>query len=198
MHVYSRTPQVMDFSLDVKNSLRHSKTTNLELLWSTGNTRAGQTSILGPTLSVVGPNSVCQMDSVRVQYGLSLVLLRSYAEHRGIHIADVLFYFCMQFGDVRYPLAMLRFFSMPDEGILAESSGTVYLCDQLDGPDGIFVLPVTDIHTVVSMFPEMEVSPTGQISLTSKFSLMCHTFIELSTFSSDGLFDEDYDNNTGM
>lgn len=101
----------------------------------------------------------------------------------------------MYFSTSACDLAMLRFFSMPDEGILADSSGTVYLCDQLDGPEGIVILPITSIHTVVSMFPEMEVSPTGQISLTGKFSLMHHTFIELSMFSSDGLFNKDYDDN---
>jgi hypothetical protein len=112
-----------------------------------------------------------------------------------MRIANVLFYFCMRFGNARYPLAMLRLFSVPDEGILAESSGTVYLCNELDGPGSIIVIPVTAIRSVVSMFPEMEVSPTGQISLTGKFSLMRHAFIELSSFSTDGLFDEDYDDN---
>jgi hypothetical protein len=80
----------------------------------------------------------------------------------------------------------LKLFSMPDKGILDESSGTVYMCNQLNGPGSVIVPPVTTIHSVVSMFPEMEVSLTGQISLTGKFSLMCHTFIELSTFTLDG------------
>jgi hypothetical protein len=62
-----------------------------------------------------------------------------------MRIADVQFYFYLRFGDARYPLAMVRLFSLPDEDILAESSGTVYLCDQLDGPEGIVVVPVTAI-----------------------------------------------------
>lgn len=112
----------------------------------------------------------------------------------GLRIVDVQFYFYLRFGDAQYPLAMVRLFSHPDEDILAESSGTVYLCDQLHGPEGIVVVPVTAILSVVSMFPETKVTPTGQISLTGKFSLMHHAFIELLTFSSDGLFEEDYDN----
>ena len=111
-----------------------------------------------------------------------------------MRIADVQFYFYLRFGESSYPLAMLRLFSKPDEDILAESSGTVYLCDQSDGPASVIVVPVTAIYSVVSMFLDMEVSPTGQITLTGKFSMMRHAFIELATFSSDGLFDEDYDN----
>ena len=111
-----------------------------------------------------------------------------------MHIADVQFYFYLRFGESSYPLAMLRLFSKPDKDILAESSGTVYLCDQSDGPASVIVMPVTAIYSVVSMFPDMEASPTGQITLMGKFSMMRHAFIELVTFSSDGLFDEDYDN----
>ena|ERR1700691_6094247 len=107
-----------------------------------------------------------------------------------MRIADVLFYFYLRFGDTRYPLAMVNLFSTPDTDILAQSSDTVYLCNLLDGPDGIAVVPVTAIRSVVAMFPEMEVSPLGQITLTGKFSLMRHAYIELSKFS-DGLFEED-------
>jgi hypothetical protein len=111
----------------------------------------------------------------------------------GLRIADVQFYFYLRFGDSRHPLAMLKLFSQPDEEILAESSGTVYLCDHPDGPASIVVVPVTAIQLVISMFPDMEVSPTGQISRTGKFSMMRHAFINLVTFALDGLFEEDYD-----
>jgi hypothetical protein len=111
-----------------------------------------------------------------------------------VRVANVLFYFYLRFGDARYPLAMLRLFSLPDEGILAESSDTVHLCDPLDGPEGLVVVPVTAICSVVAMFPETAVGPAGQMTLTGKFSLMRHAYIDLATFSSDGLFEEDYDN----
>jgi hypothetical protein len=108
-------------------------------------------------------------------------------------IVDVLFYFYLQFGNYQYPLAMLNLFSLLDEAILSDSSGTVYLCEPLDGPAGIITVPITTIHSVVSMFPEMEVSTSGQISKTGKFSMMCHAFIKLAMFLLDGLFNEDYD-----
>jgi hypothetical protein len=110
-----------------------------------------------------------------------------------MRIANVLFYFYLRFGNTRHPLAMLSLFSTADQDILADSSDTVYLCDPLDGPEGLAVVPVTAIRSVVSMFPEMEVNPACQISLTGKFSLMRHAYIELSTYASDGLFKDDYD-----
>lgn len=110
-----------------------------------------------------------------------------------MRIAKVLFYFYLLFGDTQHPLAMLSLFSDADEGILAESSGTVYLCDPIDGPEGLAVVPITAIHSVVSMFPETEVNLAGAISHTGRFSLMRHAYIELSKYSSDGLFEDDYD-----
>lgn len=109
-----------------------------------------------------------------------------------MRIADVQFYFYL-FGETQYPLAMLKLFSLPDEDTLSNSSGTVYLCDQLNGPASLVVMPITAINSVVSMFPEMEVSTSSQISLIGKFVMMCHAFIELASFSLDGLFNEDYD-----
>ena len=108
-------------------------------------------------------------------------------------IASVLFYFYILFGDTRNPLAMLSLFSTPDKDILADSSDTVFLCDPLDGPESLAVVPITAIQSVVSMFPETRVNTDGDISLTGKYSLMRHAFIELSTYSSDGLFEDDYD-----
>jgi hypothetical protein len=88
---------------------------------------------------------------------------------------------------------MATLFSVPDMEILAKSSDTVYLCDPLDGRDGLVVVPITAIHSVVSMFPEMEVGQDGHISLTGKFALMWHAFIELASFAPDGLFEDDFD-----
>lgn len=96
----------------------------------------------------------------------------------------------MRFGDVRYPLAMINLFSGPDAGILAESSGTVYLCSPLLGREGVAVVPISAVHSVVSMFPEMQVDQSGNISTSGKFSLMRHAYIELARFTPDGLFEE--------
>ena len=51
-----------------------------------------------------------------------------------MRIADVVFYFFMCFGDSLYPLAMVDLFSLPDQNLLSILSGTVYLCDPLQGP----------------------------------------------------------------
>jgi hypothetical protein len=88
---------------------------------------------------------------------------------------------------------MVSLFSVPDPTVLSDSSKTVYLCDPLDGPDGLLVIPVTSIHSVVSMFPDMEVTQDGRISETGKFSLMRHAYIELAHISDGGLFDDDDD-----
>ena len=40
---------------------------------------------------------------------------------------NLLYFFCLHFGDVRYPLAMVKVFSNPDGYVLLQSSGTVYL-----------------------------------------------------------------------
>jgi hypothetical protein len=148
-------------------------------------------SMLKPhQMSCVEVMLLCNLGLLLFILTLSLQILHE----GGMRIADVQFYFYLQFGEAWYPLAMLRLFSMPDEDILANSSSTVYLCDPSDGPAGVVVVLVTSIHSVVSMFPDMEVSPSGQISLTGKFSMMHHAFIELTAFSSDRLFDEDYNN----
>lgn len=89
-----------------------------------------------------------------------------------------------------HSLAMAKLFSLPDAAILEESSDAVYLCDYLDQP---VVIPVTTIHSVVSMFPELQVTPDGQIHETKKFSLMRHPLIELVQYRPD-IFDNDDDN----
>ena len=105
-----------------------------------------------------------------------------------MRIADVQFYFCMRFGDNLHPLAMVSLFSLPDEDILSVSSHMVYLCNTLVG---LAVVPITDIYSVVAMFPDMKASQDGSITTTGKFALMRHAYIELAPFNSGELFDED-------
>jgi hypothetical protein len=111
----------------------------------------------------------------------------------GTHIGNVSFYFYIRFGEVQHPLAMVSLFSLPDTAVFAESSGAVYLSEPLPAPEGLVVLLVTDILSVVAMFPDMQVSEDGMISETGKFSLMRHAFIELAPFADGGLFDDDDD-----
>ena len=109
----------------------------------------------------------------------------------GTRIANVQFYFYIRFGNVRHPLAMVLMFSLPDADVFTESSETVYLSELLSTQDGIVVIPVTAIHSVVSMFPETRVTDNGRILETEKFSLMRHAFHELAQFSNGELFEEE-------
>ena len=64
---------------------------------------------------------------------------------------------------------MVELFSEPDVEVLLESSRTVYLCDP---QESVTVLSIQSVHSVVAMFPNMQVDPSGNISLTGKFSLI--------------------------
>jgi hypothetical protein len=105
-----------------------------------------------------------------------------------MQIANMAFYLFMCFGDAQYPLMMVQLFSTPDKNVLQELSETVYLSEPLEG---LVVVPISAIQTVVAMFLEMVVSQEGHIERTGKFSLMRHLYIELSTFSVDGFADKD-------
>lgn len=66
---------------------------------------------------------------------------------------------------------MVDLFSKPDANILADLSGTVHLCDP---NNGVAVVSIVLLHSVVAMFPDMQVNPLGVISVTGKFLLMQH------------------------
>src|ERR1700730_14762399 len=108
-------------------------------------------------------------------------------------IANVLYYFYLQFDDLKYPLTMVYLFSVPNASLLSQSSQTVYLCDVLEGRDAIRVIPITSIHSVISMFPDLKVTPAGEIVNTQKFALLRHPFIGLAKYNSEGLFEEEDD-----
>ena len=105
-----------------------------------------------------------------------------------ICIANILYYFCLCFGEVWLPLAMAELFSEPDAEVLSESSGTVYLCDQREC---LALLPITSIHSVIAMFPNTQVDLSGNISVTGRFSLMQHPYVEVAEFTSDQTFDNE-------
>ena len=93
----------------------------------------------------------------------------------------------MCFGESKYPLAMVNLFSLPDANILLASSGAVYLCDPLQG---LVVISIASIRSVVAMFPEMVIDEDGKVERTGKFSLMRHAYIELAKYSSDSFANE--------
>ena len=74
--------------------------------------------------------------------------------------------------NVRYLSAMVRLFSKPDPEIFDESHGTVYLSELVGGRDGLRVVPVMAIHSLVCMFPESKVNNDRNITHTGKYALM--------------------------
>jgi hypothetical protein len=88
-----------------------------------------------------------------------------------MHIANVSYYFYLWFDDLEYPLAVVNLFSFPDATLLSHSSQTIYLCNALEGVDAIRVIPITSIKSVVSMFPDLKVTPDGTVVDTQKFAL---------------------------
>jgi hypothetical protein len=152
------------------------------------------------SLSLVQDNYDNQTLSSFVHRGKSLYLHISYGTINSstqisykekICIANVLYYFCLCFGDVWYPLAMVEIFSKPDADIVSESTGTVYLCNP---QEGIAVVSIMLVHSVVAMFPDTQVEPSGNITLTGKFSLMQHPYIEVAQFTSDNFFEDEEEN----
>jgi len=113
-----------------------------------------------------------------------------------MRIANISYYFYLQFGDLLYPLAVINLFSFPDTTLLSQSSQTVYLCNALEGQDAIKVIPITSIKSVISMFPDLKVTPEGELGNTQKFALLRHPFIELAKYNTEGLFDEEDDDDT--
>ena len=46
------------------------------------------------------------------------------------------------------------------------------------------------------MFPDLKVTPDGKLVNTQKFALLRHPFIKLAKYNTDGLFDEEDDEET--
>ena len=108
------------------------------------------------------------------------------------------FYFLVEFGQDHYPLAMISMFSLPNTEILNDSSETVYLCEPMTSEEGLVVLPVNAILSVVSMFPELQVTQDRVILDTGKFSLMYHMFIGLAHITDEILFEGDNEELHGL
>ena len=83
---------------------------------------------------------------------------------------------------------MVRLFSTPDPEIFAHSHETVYLSELITGRDGLRVIPVTAIHSLVCMFPEFQVNGASDTTHTGKYALLRHPYIQLTQFVSDGSF----------
>jgi hypothetical protein len=115
-----------------------------------------------------------------------------------MRISNVLYYFYLQFDNLKYPLAVVNLFSAPDATLLSQSSQTVYICNALEGQEAIRVIPITSIKSLVSMFPDLKVTSDRDIVDTHKFALLRHPLIELATYNSQSLFDDDDDDDTSL
>jgi hypothetical protein len=113
-----------------------------------------------------------------------------------MHIANVSYYFYLQFDDLQYPLAVVNLSTFPDATLLSQSSQTVYVCDVLEGQGAIRVIPIMSIKSVVSMFPDLKVTPDGELVNTQKFALLRHSFIEPAKYNTEDLFNKEDDDNT--
>jgi hypothetical protein len=110
-----------------------------------------------------------------------------------MRIANVLYYFYLLFNNLQYPVAVVNLFSLPDVTLLTQSSQTVYLCDPLEDEEATRVVPITSIKSVISMFPDLKVTTEGELVDTQKFALLRHPLIELARYNTEGLFDEEDD-----
>jgi len=93
-------------------------------------------------------------------------------------IADVHFYFYLRFNQELHALAIVSLFSPPNASLWQELTQTVYLCEH---PNDAQVISIKTIKAVVSMFPDMQVTSSGEIIQTNKFSLFRHPFVELAS-----------------
>jgi len=104
---------------------------------------------------------------------------------RKTRIADVHFYFYLCFSQELYALAMITLFSPRNASLWQESTQTIYLCEH---PDDAQAISIKTIKAVVSMFPDMQVTSSGEIVQTNKFSLFHYPFMELT--NQLGLFND--------
>ena len=67
--------------------------------------------------------------------------------------AEVLFFFCADIGEECHGLAVVSVYSLPDKDLLAASTGTYYSVRILPGEEGLRVISVKAIESVVSIQP---------------------------------------------
>jgi len=115
-------------------------------------------------------------------------------------IAEVEYFFWLQFGDMVHSLALVSMFSPPDQDLLELSHRAAYIC-QHGGIDALTVVDVKSITAVVSMVPDYQVTVEGDIVVpNNRFSLVEAPFLKLAALC--GMHCEDNDtidgaNNTG-
>ena len=109
-------------------------------------------------------------------------------------IADIEYFFWMQFEDVVYSLALVSVFSLPDLNVLKLSNNAAYICYRGE-PEALSVVDVKTINAVVAMVPDFQVVADGNIIIPkNRFSLVESPFLKLVVLSGQsGTLDGDDD-----
>ena len=104
------------------------------------------------------------------------------------------YFFRLKFDDSMHSLALGSLFSPPDDDLLQRSFGTVYVC-HYQGDDALEVIDVKKFDSVVSMFPDYEVTSNGEIlEPENQFSLLSHPCLQLASLRGEiGAEEEDND-----
>jgi hypothetical protein len=114
-------------------------------------------------------------------------------------IADVEYFFRLQFGEAIHSLALVTLFSPPDDDILRESHNAAYICHH-SGVDGLTVVDVKSIIGVVSMVPDFQVTVEGDIIIPeNRYFMVEAPFLKLGALcgtlgQDDDIVDNDIDN----
>ena len=96
-------------------------------------------------------------------------------------IANVEYYFQLQFGDTVYSLALVSMFSPPDLDILELSYHAAYICRH-GGVGALTVIDIKTITAIVSMVPNYQVTFEGDIVIPENmFSLIETPFLKLAS-----------------
>lgn len=77
-------------------------------------------------------------------------------------IADIKYFFQLQFGDTVHSLALVSIFSPPDQELLVLSHQAAYICRHGD-LDVFMVVNVKNIYAVVAMVPDYQVTAESDI-----------------------------------
>jgi hypothetical protein len=80
----------------------------------------------------------------------------------GFRIAEIKYFFRLQFGHTIHSLAVLSLFSQPDNLLLEKSHNTVYSC-HYRSDDALMVINVNRIMSLVAMIPYYRVKDDGTI-----------------------------------
>src|SRR6267154_1762976 len=108
-------------------------------------------------------------------------------------VGEVEYFFRLQFGDTVYSLALISVFSPPDQELLNLSRNAVYICHG-SGIDALTVVDIKAITAVVSMVPDFQVTPKGEIIiLDNRFLMVEAPFLKLAALC--GALGEDDDTN---